>query len=104
MRHLEPGDSARHAAGSGAYPKDLRRASVELDLDRIHLANRPIEPVTGDRDEEIVQAHLPRGRGSDKQETTATRTGERALRDPRHERGGDARVDRVAAFAQHVGA
>ena len=61
MRRLEPGDRPGNADGGSADPEDLGCPPVELDVDRLHLADGDFEPVTGNRDEEVVQANFPGG-------------------------------------------
>src|SRR4029077_11310238 len=56
VRRLEPRERTRNTAGGSTDPEDLRGAPVELDVDRLHLAGRDVEPVTGNRHEEVVQA------------------------------------------------
>src|SRR5438067_8708223 len=90
VRRLEPGDRPGNADGGSADPEDLGCPPVELDVDRLHLAQGASEALTGNRDEEIVQADSPRGRLADEQEAAAARTGEGALGDPRHAGSGNA--------------
>src|SRR5439155_15784062 len=77
MRRLEPGDRTRHGARGAPDPKDLRGAAVELDVDQIHLADGALDSVAGNRDEEIMQTHLPGRRRPDELEAASTRAGQR---------------------------
>src|SRR6266566_989718 len=104
VSRFEPGDRPGYADRGTTDAEDLRRPAVELDVDRFHLPGRAREALAGDRDEEVVQADSPRRRLADEQEAASARTGERALGDPGHAGSGNARVDRVPAFAQHLGA
>jgi hypothetical protein len=104
MRGLEPGDRPWNSDRGGADSEDLRRAAVELDVHGLHLPRRAREPVAGNRDEEVVQPNSPRGRLADEEEAASARARERALGHPGHTGRGNARVDRVPAFTQHLGA
>src|SRR4029453_13231072 len=57
MRSLQPGDDARNGDRSGPDAKDLRKRTVEVDADGLHLANvAALQPGSGDGDEEVQQA------------------------------------------------
>src|SRR5204862_8169948 len=101
---FKAGDRPGNTAGGSTDPEDLRRAPVERDVDGLHLPGRAGETLTGNGDEEVVQSNSARRRFADEQEAASAGTGERALRDPGHAGSGNARVDRVPAFAQHLGA
>src|SRR5262249_25208346 len=88
------GGRARAGARCRADSKDLRRLAVEVDVDRNHLRARVARPAAQPRDgdEEVEQPVGAIPRPMDEHEAARAGPGEGALRDPRGERGRDARV------------
>ena len=79
-------------------------AAAEVHVDRLHFGpRRRLEPEPGQRDEEVEQARRAVARAVDEHEAAAAGAGERALRHPGGEGGGDAGVDRVATLGQDGG-
>ena len=94
-RHPRDGDR------SGPDQEHLLRVLVEDDVDREHLgALAGRQSLAGHGDEEVEQAVGAVAGPVDEHEAAASRTGERALRDPGHECSGDARVDSVPALSE----
>ncbi len=100
VRGLEPECGAGNRAGRGADVKALRRAAAEVDVDVFHQGELGVVAEARDRDEEVEDARTAVARTVDEHEAACAGAGERALRHPRHERGRDGGVDRVAASLQ----
>src|SRR5206468_3685963 len=100
---LEAGCRARDGAGGDADAEDLvvLGAAAEADVDGLHLAaagTAASEPRNGD--EEVEQPGRAVTGAMDEHEAAGAGAGQRALRDPRGERRGDAGVDGVAALGE----
>ena len=105
MRRLEPADGARHGAGAGADEEHLRRRAVEVDVDGLHVGlRRAAGAAARQRDEEVEEAVGSVPGAVHEQEAAGRGPGERALGDPGGESGGQARIDRVAALGEDLGA
>jgi hypothetical protein len=102
VRLLEPGRRAGDSARRGSDVEDLRRIA-EGHVDVVHGRTVVCGKATaGDVDEEVEQPRAAVVAAVDDDEPAAARSRERALRDPRGEGRGDARVDRVPALGEHA--
>jgi hypothetical protein len=103
-RGVDPGGVAVRPAGGGADVEDLRRVAAEVHLDGHERgAIGGIAAVAGRGDEEVQQHRRLAGLG-DEHVAAGAGPAQQRLGDPRREHGGDRRIDRVSAGAQHVGA
>ena len=105
VRRLEPGDGPRHGAGAGADEEHLRRRTVEVDVDRLHVGlHRAAGAAARQRDEEVEEAVGSVPGAVHEQEAAGRGPGQRAFRDPGGESGRQARIDRIAALGEDLGA
>src|SRR4029077_6839338 len=101
VRLPEPEHGSRHGDGRAAGVEELTRVVVEVhrQLDQLGRVGR----FPRESDEEVEQMRTRLTGQVHEQEAAAAGAGERALADPGHRGGGDARVDGAAARAQNVG-
>ena len=101
VRLLEPGDDAGRGDRGDADTEGLGARVVEVDGDRVHLADRVcLQAGPRYRDEEVEEARTPVLRAVDEQEAAAAGARQCALRDPGDEGGPETGVDRVAAVGE----